>query len=313
MWANVFASTVILLCGQAKYRPAGIGGTRRLARDIERAVTCRSYDGAAVQRGIAAIRTLFRKPDQFVLNTLLAGQSTSAALYACWILQTRKAAQCWEGNLRSCCPFDYFLGFIAGRLHVRPPAWWENSIRRCHPYQGDELGPNICPGKAPEVSLQNIKVRGTKNTLSISAHPRYQLEVTRDGKTVLWIGSTKRLMPFSPQSLEATNTDTLAAALAEDETYLVLVHINGYSFSLYAVDLQGRITWRSQGWAIRWEFGDGILPAPLVEIVQSRGTIFVFGLVEGQSAFVEGFERRTGRPVLRFATWYFVTDGAAAQ
>lgn len=239
------------------------------------------------------------------LRLLMYDVDSNIAIRACWethrtLVWTRERPNREYNNASSQVgrlvldveDAQFFIGFIEGRLRLRVPQWWREDLResklsrQVFQYEGTDISPidgGMILWHDKKISLQrkgeNIEVRKHDGLIPVSF-----LELKR----------------LSRQGI----LDHVAVTSDERDTYIAIHSTIGTCFPLLAIDNSTKtIRWRRDVWAL----GVNNLVAVSgiwyhnVESVSNEMIIAIFGSGTG-GCYVEAFEIRTGRPVVRIAT-----------
>jgi len=242
-----------------------------------------------------AYGTLFQMAGAEGLRKLQSHANNSTAIQAAW----REVALAVPDNdpapTRRLDPqkVSWFLGFLEGRVRVRSPQWWVESVLDSTAY-----GPNnICPGKPKErpyheAGLGYLAPLGTT--------------LKREGdKIVLGIGAESVRFGSGLLTKEPKLHRDVSAALARERVYIATHSDLGYPFTLRCVDREsGSICWKVDVWGTCWAGGStGSKADAWVSIVVHEDRVVVFGAAV-TGIHVEAFAVKDGANLFRFASSY---------
>jgi len=272
----------------------------RTLKSIERGIRDwqKRYETVRVIRQIVEGKSI----DQ--LENLLACRSATVALHATWqrvVLLSDRVSDTYPPDERA---IEYFLGFITGRLRVRPPQWWRVSLREAvHP--AECLDTLLIPGQGDLLNLHVIEVRAKETWWTCYAPRSLRIETDGESCWIILAGQKRRLMPAT-QPL-SPNAEFVTAAFTKDATYVAFSHPVGGFVHVFKLDLHGKVMWESRAWAALATGSWGPTMPVILEVVPSHHAILLFGAMPGRWSFLEGFRADTGEPMLRWCSCYYLS------
>jgi len=178
-----------------------------------------------------------------------------------------------------------FVGLIEKSLGVEPPEWWIDALIRS--------GQNGTPFPA---SAEYKRV-GFGDKLQTFRGQRYRITdrqiALRSGRktTSEVLESVLRNAPQSQKYIElGESDDILLCALYSDWAM---------SYHLFALDVKNnKSMWKSEIWAGAYAAGSGS-SFHYVDLLISNGKAIIFGC-DGACVYIEGFDTKSGSPLVRF-------------
>jgi len=290
------------------------------AGDVDADAIARIADASGPSELVRARKALVDRATPHQLQELKTDRHDAVALYAAWKdMVSRSKSATKEGRLEKVA-VERFLGFVEGRLTVGVPKWWQDTLqsslkvsdsvpRRFEAPEwsttyrpagiklqhGDTDGWKLVDNKWKKVPSQKKELRApTYAKLSLDQET---LVIAVDGRSVM--------VPAA--LLEDESFDQLDVLLDGQRCYLALQQDWGVEFPLICYDEMQGVLWKTKVWSA----DAGACPIGLkgmfyqrVTLTDVKGRIIVWG-AEPNAVFVEAFDKKTGRALFRFSTWYY--------
>lgn len=222
------------------------------------------------------------------LDELVASPDCGLALAAGWERLLRAARRQKQLGSEESHAIDSFLELVKARTHVELPRSWEESVRSARLL----LDPKVSGFSSFDV--RSHRKKGSREGEATCSFHRDggRWIVERGGRT--WSIPARGGMGF---------VDKASVILDRDMAYVVLYGMIPGSYIIDALDGAGRIVWSRKVWAVSDLVFWGGSDTHDVTLVSGANHIVVFG-VSGIVAYVEAFDKATGRPACRFCTAY---------
>jgi hypothetical protein len=272
---------------------------------------------------VNARNILFAQATAGRLQHFRNGTHDAVAIYAAWedMLQTSRTAMA-EGRF-DVGAAERFLGFVEGRLRLSLPDWWQEALR-----SAKVDGKRIALYGSPDIMLNAYRRAG----IELSSGRSSRLSVFRNGRKVrgesipeVWeldvasnvtlqrVGASLRLaigarsITIPTEFFEQEDPASVSLYLDDNQAYLALEAGNGEAFPIVSLDGSGNVLWRARVWSANANGAPQGLKGIYYErisLVGDQDRIIVFG-VQTNAMFLEAFDKKTGKSLLRFSTWYY--------
>lgn len=256
--------------------------------DLIRGITTTDDPGAAQ----AAYRILFKKVGADGVQALLTHQSDMIALRAAWeqvnlTVPDKESPSTIRPDRHG---LDWFIGFLEGRVRVKPPHWWVDAMVESKANHRDNIYPEMAETrKYHESGLDTVKA--PLNT-TLEAH---------DGKLLLRIAGESVLIPVEllhKSDDGRFDDDCVSAILSRTRCYVAVHDDVGYPYRLACIDRSsGGVRWKADVWG-SWIGGFGGQGRSWVAVTEQDDRIVVFG-VASTGFHVEGFRADDGKNLFR--------------
>lgn len=198
-----------------------------------------------------------------------------------------------------------FLGYASGRLRVPLPRWWVRRFEELHYLFPGYLGLNRRDLDPKASVAPNIHLIGE------SFYPQciHKIKVESNGTDAIAESHTYHI-PKTVVDKESDRgiVDVIEIAPIGDSAFAVSYHSDRPSrYSLYLINSESNdVLWETEVFCenilVPGATGSGF--EHWAEIVSdSQGRILVFGACDS-SMYIEGFDRKHGKPLFRFSTSY---------
>lgn len=235
-------------------------------------------------------RPKFRSLSKDDLERLLAADNDTVAITAAWETYVRRPSTKRAADRAGRVPVTErevaaFAAFIEGRLRVAPPDWYRETLKlirvvddwsTCYPEQ-KELVRKLGDG--------HFTIKGN----NVEA---------RDGSFVLH--GPDRELSLSKKRLEEVIDAKSFVFASEKGDFYVAGYYGPYMTTLAKLNADGVPAWKSDIWNCIPKItlgGAGFFHLPFVALQGDR--VYVIGVGSG-GAHIEGFNKETGNPELRF-------------
>jgi hypothetical protein len=202
----------------------------------------------------------------------------------------------------------WFLGFLEGRIRIRPPNWWREALLD-----------------------SQFNQAGSVFVWKVNKHQRYEKarvdEVMSAPGTTLKRKNKDLVVQIGDESatvsedvvLKKKRWDRVSAAITARRCYLAMHDDLGFAYPLVCVDrVSGKTAWKAEVWDVFWLRGglswlsDPSINDRAVAVVEQDERVVVFGA--GITGFnVEGFRASDGSNLFRFSSSCGLDSGAGKR
>jgi hypothetical protein len=189
----------------------------------------------------------------------------------------------------------WFIGFVAGRLRVRVPQWWQEVVLDSRANRRDNIyfeKPEVNPYHRAGLD----EVRCPRDTT-----------LKREGdKIVLRVG--KDSLPI-PEDLLHKSDDggvrcNVSALFTPAQCYVAVHGNSGYGFELTCIDRSSaKVRWKTDVWGAWWGGVTGPEGHMWVSVMEHENCVLVFGAAS-MGIHIEGFRPDNGANLFRFSSSY---------
>jgi hypothetical protein len=202
----------------------------------------------------------------------------------------------------------WFLGFLEGRIRIRPPDWWRQAL----------LASKFNSGGSVFVLNVNKHQRYKKTGLDDMMSPPGTTVKRKDASFVLQVGEQSASIS-DYIVLNRQRANRLSAAITARRCYLAVHDDLGFAYPLFCTDRASAQTfWKAEVWDVFWLRGglswlsDPSVNDRAVTVVEQDGRVVVFGAgVSGLN--VEGFRANNGTNLFRFSSSCGVDCGPGSK
>jgi hypothetical protein len=243
----------------------------------------------------AAYRILFKKVGDEGLQALLTHKSDMIAIRAAWeqVNRTVPESEPIEQTRPDRHRLDWFVGFLEGRVRVKPPDWWLDAMLESKANRRDNIFPEMDGTGAPVYHNSGLD--------SVEAPLNTTLEAN-DGKLLLRFAAESVSIPA--ETLRRSDEGKhfcfcgVSAILSRSRCYVAVHDEFGYPYTLTCIDRSsGVVRWKAQVWG---SF-TGVVGGPSkswVAVTEQDDRIVVFG-ISSTGFHVEGFRADDGNALFR--------------
>jgi len=244
----------------------------------------KSFGQGEIPEKLAAnIQAKFANCPAAELDRLVASSDTTLAMAAAWE-RVRRTMSTANPAARAAAYSDAvsrFLGFVEGRIQVPIPELWREWIKKDGRFS-QEQEKKVFAGIPDEV----MKPKREADRWVVKVH----------GETI------KLLKEEKPDGRALVGY--AAVQLEGEKGYAAVYTLASYPYNLWALDRKtSKVIWSSEVWAtggmritqLGWQF---------VQICLTPDTVAVFGISD-TAAYLECFDKQTGKDRSRFCTAYF--------
>jgi hypothetical protein len=264
---------------------------------------------------MTAKRALLRNATDSQLLQLGRNAHPAVALHAEWArtIRAMKLKPTRKTEKMPCWLAQRFLGFVEGRLRIRTPEWWQETLLSAlvstsgemvsyevpdwlHAYRrtGVELG-----GSGLQLETESGEVT-TKDGWELLAPPDTKLR--REGTTLVATVHGRTVTVPIDVVQDAGGADRLYFVPDGQRCYLA-VHSGGFEFSMVCIDQSSHaLLWKTKVWSAHCQSLRGLVGERLSLII-ADDQVVVLG-AESCAMFIEAFDKNTGKNRFRFSTWY---------
>jgi hypothetical protein len=269
-----------------------------LAEQIQDALPWKTdpYDSQGGPSVSGAYAALFKKAGDAGLPALQTGKNDSIAIQAAWhevalTVPEEMPVEQIRPNQRK---LDWFIGFLEGRIRVKPPEWWAESVHNAGANRRD----NIHFGR---VEVSPYHSAGWHDVLA----PLDTTLTREDNKLMIRIAKQKMHIPTEIVKLSelGRTRGRISAAFGKSNCYFAIHDDSGYPYNLHCFDPEtGAERWNAGVWGSWWGHSTGVSHC-FVSVIESNDRVVVFGEA-GIGIHVEAFAVKDGANLLRFASSY---------
>jgi len=264
---------------------------------------------------IRARSAVFEHATMEQIHDLKMSNQHSVALYAAWrelICNSQLAMK--HGRLEEAA-VQRFMGFVEGRLMMRLPTWWQQTLQSARvldtlpplfeapDWQSTYRSKGVAVLRSPPYicrvgDCESTKVQPERSEFGAPADVAFRSE---NENLIVTVAGRSVTLPSA--LFERESFGQLDVLLEGKHCYLALHTERGYAFPLICVSEDGGVKWRTIVWsaACRGSTGYGYQQ---VTLSADEVTITVFG-AEPHALFIERFDKKDGKNVFRFSTWYY--------
>jgi hypothetical protein len=260
--------------------------------DLIRGITITDDPGAAQK----AYRILFKKIGADGIHNLLVHTSDTIAIRAAWEEVNLTVPEMEQSKVLrpDRHKLDWFIGFLVGRVHVKPPQWWIDAMVESKANRRDNIYPDM-----------SMKRMYHDSGLGSIRAPLDTTLTEKGGNVVLRVAGESVAFPMELlRKDDAGKATGSVSAILSPSRYYVAVHEDvGYPYRLACIDrASGKERWSAKTWG-SWAFNaDGVFDC-WITVTEQDDRIILFGAAS-TGFHVEGFRSDDGRNLFRVSNTF---------
>jgi hypothetical protein len=228
-------------------------------------------------------------------NRLILEPDAGIALTAAWhrILRAVPEEYRQQPGPLPASDIHRFIGFVEGRLCVRPPSWWADLLLDLRPHSRHSVS---MPAKRNERSGFTGSASGYYVPAGLSA------TTNGDFLSLASVGGTCTIPAATIWNAVGRGSHLFAATDAQ--RWFVASHTGiPLTYALMRVEpSSGKVLWSSDVWAADYYPGHSGPGQHFATLELANDSAIVFGLVSGCGPYIEGFRMTDGKPLFRFSS-----------
>jgi hypothetical protein len=237
---------------------------------------------------------IFRKASDDELRGLTLHKDPGVALTAAWQRISRTLPEEYEQEPKPLPASDvhWFLGFVEGRLSVRPPRWWADALLALEAHSRYAID-------LPRKAARRLSFAASQSGYYV---PAGLAAAKRGDSIVLTIDKSTCTMPADTIWNSRGRGSHLMAAHDGPDWFVATHSAAPRRYSLMRVDPDsGKVRWTTDVWATDYYYGLSGPSEHWATLTVKDDAIIVFGLVNG-SAYIEAFRKSDGKNLFRFSS-----------